>query len=102
MAIHMAESPIAAIAAAHIATATENFLALEYHSVDVPWWDDIVTGFDGPIVKDGFIELSDKPGLGIDDVNDEVLLQHLQPGVTGIWQPTDQWDNDVSWDRTWS
>ncbi|WP_439600068.1 mandelate racemase/muconate lactonizing enzyme family protein [Devosia sp.] len=102
MAIHMAESPIAAIAAAHIATATENFLALEYHSVDVPWWDDIVTGFDGPIVRDGFIELSDKPGLGIDDVNDEVLLQHLQPGVTGIWQPTDQWDNDVSWDRTWS
>jgi len=102
MAIHMAESPIAAIAAAHIATATENFLALEYHSVDVPWWDDIVTGFDGPIVKDGFIELSDKPGLGIDDVNDEVLLQHLQPGVTGIWQPTDQWDNDMSWDRTWS
>lgn len=102
MAIHMAESPIAAIAAAHIATATENFLALEYHSVDVPWWDDIVTGFDGPIVRDGFIELSDKPGLGIDDVNDEVLLQHLQPGVTGIWQPTDQWDNDMSWDRTWS
>jgi len=102
MAIHMAESPIAAIAAAHIATATENFLALEYHSVDVPWWDDIVTGFDGPIVKDGFITLSDKPGLGIDDVNDELLLQHLQPGVTGIWQPTDQWDNDMSWDRTWS
>jgi gluconate/galactonate dehydratase len=102
MAIHMAESPIAAIAAAHIATATENFLALEYHSVDVPWWDDIVTGFDGPIVKDGFIELSDKPGLGIDDVNDELLRQHLQPGVTDIWLPTDQWDNDMSWDRTWS
>jgi len=102
MAIHMAESPIAAIAAAHIATATENFLALEYHSVDVPWWDDIVTGFDGPIVKNGFIELSDKPGLGIDDVNDELLRQHLQPGVTDIWQPTDQWDNDMSWDRTWS
>ncbi|OEO30066.1 mandelate racemase [Devosia insulae DS-56] len=102
MAIHMAESPIAAIAAAHIATATENFLALEYHSVDVPWWDDIVTGFDGPIVRNGFIELSDKPGLGIDDVNDELLRQHLQPGVTDIWQPTDQWDNDMSWDRTWS
>jgi L-alanine-DL-glutamate epimerase-like enolase superfamily enzyme len=102
MAIHMAESPVAAIAAAHIATATENFLALEYHSVDVDWWDDIVTGFDGPIVKDGFITLGDKPGLGIDDLNDEVLMQHLQPGVTGIWQPTDQWDDDMSWDRTWS
>ena len=102
MAIHMAESPVAAIAAAHIATATENFLALEYHSVDVPWWDDIVTGFDGPIVQNGFIELSDKPGLGIDDLNDEVLRQHLQPGVTDIWLPTDQWNDDTSWDRTWS
>lgn len=102
MAIHMAETPVAAIAAAHIATATENFLALEYHSVDVPWWDDIVTGFDGPIVQNGFIELTDKPGLGIDDLNDEVLRQHLQPGVTDIWQPTDQWNDDTSWDRTWS
>ena len=28
----------------HCAAATENFLALEHHSVDVPWWDDLVTG----------------------------------------------------------
>lgn len=102
MAIHMAESPIAAIAAAHVATATENFMALEYHSVEVDWWDDIQVGLPTPIVKNGFIELTDKPGLGIDDLNDELLMQHLQPGVTGIWQPTDQWDDDMSWDRTWS
>jgi gluconate/galactonate dehydratase len=102
MAIHMAESPIAAVAAAHIATATENFLALEYHSVDVPWWDDIQVGLPKPIVKDGFITLTDKPGLGIDDLNDELLMEHLQPGVTDIWQSTDQWNNDISWDRTWS
>jgi L-alanine-DL-glutamate epimerase-like enolase superfamily enzyme len=102
MAIHMAESPIAAVAAAHIATATENFLALEYHSVDVPWWDDIQIGLPKPIVKDGFITLTDKPGLGIDDLNDELLREHLQPGVTDIWQSTDQWNNDISWDRTWS
>ncbi len=102
MAIHMAESPIAAMAAAHVAVATENFLALEYHSVDVPWWDDIVTGLPKPLVKDGFITVPDKPGLGIDDVVDEVLLGHLQEGVTGIWQPTDAWDGEYSWDRTWS
>ena len=73
MAIHMAESPIAAMAAAHVAIATENFMALEYHSVDVPWWDDIVTGLPKPLVKDGFIEVPDKPGLGIDDIVDEVI-----------------------------
>ena len=102
MAIHMAESPIAAMAAAHVAVATENFLALEYHSVDVPWWDDIQIGLPKPLVKDGFITVSDKPGLGIDDLNDDLLMQHLQPGVTGIWQPTDRWDDEHSWDRTWS
>ena len=66
------------------------------------WWDDIVTGLPKPLVKNGFIEVPDKPGLGIDDVVDEVIAQHLQPGVTGIWQPTDQWDDEYSWDRTWS
>jgi len=102
MAIHMAESPIAAMAAAHVAVATENFMALEYHSADVPWWDEIVTGLPKPLVKNGFIEVPDKPGLGIDDIVDEVIGQHLQPGVSGVWLQTDQWDDDYSWDRTWS
>jgi L-alanine-DL-glutamate epimerase-like enolase superfamily enzyme len=90
------------MAAAHVAVATENFMALEYHSVEVDWWDDIVTGLPKPLVKNGFIEVPDKPGLGIDDVVDEVISQHLQPGVKGIWQPTDHWDQEYSWDRTWS
>ncbi|UXN73286.1 mandelate racemase/muconate lactonizing enzyme family protein [Devosia sp. A8/3-2] len=102
MAIHMAESPIAAMAAAHVAVATENFMALEYHTVDVPRWDDIVTGLPKPLVKDGFITVPDKPGTGIDDIVDEVISQHLQEGVKGVWQPTDEWDDEYSRDRTWS
>ncbi|MEX2032181.1 MAG: mandelate racemase/muconate lactonizing enzyme family protein [Dehalococcoidia bacterium] len=102
MAIHMAESPIAAMAAAHVAVATENFLALEQHAVDIPWWDDLVTGVGKPIVRNGFIEVTDKPGLGIDDVNDEVVREHQPEGATGIWEPTDRWDDEYSWDRTWS
>ena len=102
MAIHMAESPIAAMAAAHVAVATENFLALEQHSVDVPWWDDICIGLPKPIVRDGFITVTDKPGLGIDDIDDAVIREHLQPGVKDIWESTDQWDGEWSWDRTWS
>jgi gluconate/galactonate dehydratase len=102
MAIHMAESPVACMAAAHVAAATENFLALEQHSVDIPWWNDIAIGLPKPLVRDGFIEVLDKPGLGIDDINDAVIGQHLMPGATGIWEPTDQWDDEWSWDRTWS
>lgn len=102
MAVHMAESPIGCMAAAHSAAATENFLALEYHSVDVPWWDDIANGLPKPLVKDGFINLPDTPGLGIESLNDEVIAEHLHPDIPGLWEPTDSWNNDWSHDRLWS
>ncbi|WP_338552129.1 mandelate racemase/muconate lactonizing enzyme family protein [Paenibacillus sp. KS-LC4] len=104
MAIHMAESPIACLAAAHVAAATENFLALEYHSCEVPWWDDIIISSKLPnkLVHDGFITISDAPGLGIDDLNDEVLAEHLHPDIPGIWEPTDSWNKLRSNDRLWS
>ena len=34
MALHMAMSPVAALASVHCAAATENFMVLENHSVD--------------------------------------------------------------------
>ena len=84
------------------ATLPANYIAFEYPSASDPLWNDIVTGLPRPLVKDGFITVPDKPGLGIDDVVDEVISQHLQPGVSGIWQPTARWDDEYSWDRTWS
>jgi len=30
------------------------------------WWYDIVKGLPDPIVKDGFIEVWDRPGLGVE------------------------------------
>jgi L-alanine-DL-glutamate epimerase-like enolase superfamily enzyme len=102
MAIHMAESPVACMAAAHAAVATENFLALEFHSNDVDWWDDIVLGTDKPLIKNGWLTVTDKPGLGIDDYNDEVIKEHLDPNEPGLWEPTDQWNDNYSNDRLWS
>ncbi|MDH7569480.1 MAG: mandelate racemase/muconate lactonizing enzyme family protein [Armatimonadota bacterium] len=102
MAIHMAESPVGCLAAAHVAAATENFLALEFHSADIPWWENIALGVPKPIVCNGWIEVPDRPGLGIDDLNDEVLREHLAPGQPGLWPPSDQWDHEWSHDRTWS
>jgi len=61
----------------------------------------IQIGLPAPLVKDGFITVTDRPGLGIDDLNSDLLMQHLQPGVTGICQPTDRWDDETLWDRTW-
>jgi len=103
MAIHMAESPIACLAAVHAAAATENFLALEYHSVDVEWWDDlIVSKLPKPLVQNGFIHVPDAPGLGIEALNDEVISQHLHPEIPGLWLPTDEWNGYWSNDRLWS
>ena len=102
MAVHMAESPIACMACVHSVASTENFLALEMHSVDVPWYDDIAVGLPKPLVKDGYIEVPDKPGLGIDDLCDEVLAEHLHPGVPGLWEETDSWNDDTSNHRQWS
>ena len=102
MAVHMAESPIACMAAVHSVASTENFLAMEYHSCDVPWWDDLVTGLPKPLVRDGFIQVPDKPGLGIDSLVDEVLAEHVHPEVPGLWEPTDAWNFDIASDRLWS
>jgi L-alanine-DL-glutamate epimerase-like enolase superfamily enzyme len=82
--------------------ATENFVALEQHAVDIPWWNDICTGLPKPLVRDGFIEVPDGPGLGIEDIDDAIIGKHLQTSATGIWESTDQWDGEWSWDRTWS
>lgn len=102
MAVHMAESPVAAMAAAHSLAATENFYVCENHSVDVPWWNDITVGTPSPLVQKGFITVPDKPGLGIDDLNDEVLREHVHPGYPQLWAPTDEWDRENSHDRLWS
>ncbi len=102
MAVHMAESPIGCMAAVHSVAATENFLALEYHSVDVPWWDEIASGLPRPLVKNGWIQVPSTPGLGIESLNDEVIAQHIHPGIPGLWEPTEQWNDDWSHDRLWS
>ncbi len=102
MAVHMAESPIGCLAAVHSVAATENFLALEYHSVDVDWWGDLVTGLPKPIVNKGFIQVPDGPGLGIESLNEELIAQHIHPGIPGQWEPTDEWNDDWSHDRLWS
>lgn len=102
MAMHMAGSPVAAMAAVHCAAATENFLVLENHSVDHPEWNRVVTGLPDPIIQNGYIQVPETPGLGLDGLNEEVLRQFIDPKQPGYFEPTDEWDNERSWDRLWS
>jgi L-alanine-DL-glutamate epimerase-like enolase superfamily enzyme len=100
MAMHYAGLPVGCMASVHCAAATENFLALENHSLDVPWWQDLVEGIEKPIINTGYITVPDKPGLGV-TLNEDVARQHLKPG-TGYFESTTAWDNERSWDRLWS
>jgi L-alanine-DL-glutamate epimerase-like enolase superfamily enzyme len=103
MAMHQAGTPVSFMANVHCAAATQNFLALEHHSVDLPWWESLVkmTGSQ-PIISKGFAPVPlDSPGLGI-ELNEEVVKQHLRPEDKGFFEPTPQWNERHSHDRLWS
>lgn len=100
MAMHFAGTPVSFMANVHCAAATENFLVLEHHSVDIDWWEDMVQG-EKPLFSQGFAKVPSRPGLGV-TLNDEVVKQHLDPQDKGFFEPTPEWDRDRVNDRLWS
>lgn len=58
------------------ATLPNNFIAFEYPSGNPAWWYDIVDGLPNPIVRDGLIEVWDRPGMGV-EINPERARQYL-------------------------
>ena len=100
MNLHMAESPIACMAAVHVAAATRNFMALELHSVDVPWWGELVN----PVLKydGGYIDVPNTPGLGIESLNEELIAKNAHPDFPEPWNSTEEWDKEWANDRQWS
>ncbi|HET8632174.1 MAG TPA: mandelate racemase/muconate lactonizing enzyme family protein [Thermomicrobiales bacterium] len=58
------------------ATLPQNYIAFEYPTGKPDWWYDIVEGLPNPIVEDGFIEVWDRPGMGV-DLNVEAASAHL-------------------------
>jgi L-alanine-DL-glutamate epimerase-like enolase superfamily enzyme len=100
MALHMAGSPVTLFASVHCAAATENFLVMEHHNADDSWYDDLIVGVPGPLVRDGFIRVPDGPGLGI-ELNEAEVKRHLEPGER-YFAPTPEWNDERSWDRLWS
>jgi L-alanine-DL-glutamate epimerase-like enolase superfamily enzyme len=63
---HNISSPIGTMASAHLCAALPNFLVLEHHGIEVPFWEELALGWDGPIIREGHIQLDPtRPGLGI-------------------------------------
>ncbi|MBB1283778.1 mandelate racemase/muconate lactonizing enzyme family protein [Flavisolibacter sp. BT320] len=103
MAMHQAGTPVSFMANVHCAAATQNFLALEHHSVDLPWWEDLVKTTDGrKLITKGYANLPlTAPGLGI-ELNDDVVKAHLHATDKSYFAPTPQWNERRSHDRVFS
>ena len=102
MALHMCESPVSALAGAHMATASENFFAQEHDAFDSEWWQDLIIGPVKPIVKDGVTVITDAPGLGIEGLNEDLIREHGPMKGKDVWVSTDEWNQETSLDRIWS
>lgn len=76
---HNISSPIGTMAAAHVCAAIPNFLVLEWHSASVPFWDDLAKDRDQPLINQGYLAVSDKPGLGI-ELDEDVAYKYKKAG----------------------
>jgi len=76
---HNISSPVGTLASAHFCAAIPNFLALEFHASDVPFWDDLIEGLPKPLIRGGSIRVPEKPGLGV-TLNEEVARRYARKG----------------------
>jgi gluconate/galactonate dehydratase len=79
VAMHNVSSPVGTMASAHVATAIPNSLAVEFHSYELEWWDDLYEG--APIIEDGRIEIPEESGLGL-TLDMDTVGDHMVAGDT--------------------
>jgi L-alanine-DL-glutamate epimerase-like enolase superfamily enzyme len=95
---HHAGSPVGAMASVHCACTIRDFICMENHAMDLPWWEDLVTGPEKPLIKDGCYTVPERPGLGV-ELNDEVVQKYLREPKylykAGYFEPTPEFDQPI-------
>jgi gluconate/galactonate dehydratase len=76
VAMHNVASPVGTMAGAQVGAAIPNALAVEYHSYQLDWWEDLV---EEPVIEDGSIEVPEEPGLGV-TLDMDVVAEHMVDG----------------------
>ncbi len=79
MAPHNPNGPLSTIASAHVCATVPNFFRQEFMFNDVSWRDEIIDHPIKDMIKNGHIQLGDRPGLGVDLVESEM---EKHPGIT--------------------
>jgi len=79
---HNVSGPVGTVAAAHLCAAVSNFTVLEYHAMDLTYFEDLATYAAGPVVQDGHVQLTEASGFGI-EVNVDALreVEHTKSGI---------------------
>ena len=76
---HNPNGPLSTLASAQVCASIPNFFRQEFMYNDVPWRDTIIDHPIKDMVYDGMLHLSDRPGLGVDLVEEEM---EKHPGIT--------------------
>jgi L-alanine-DL-glutamate epimerase-like enolase superfamily enzyme len=77
VAMHNVSSPIGTMASAQVAAAIPNSLAVEYHSYQLGWWEDLVEEDD--LIQAGRMEIPEEPGLGV-TLDLDAVEEHMVEG----------------------
>jgi L-alanine-DL-glutamate epimerase-like enolase superfamily enzyme len=72
------------MAVAHLCAAVPNVGHLEYHALDVPWWDDLLDRTE-PVIEDGTIAVPEAPGYGV-ELDDDVAREHATAWSDGFFE----------------
>jgi len=91
LAPHSAQSPFCTAVNAHLDVSQANCIIQEnFDDSSVDWTDDVLQGY--PKVKDGYIEASDKPGIGV-EINEEEAMKHPCGDKNYLWIFQDGWES---------
>jgi L-alanine-DL-glutamate epimerase-like enolase superfamily enzyme len=80
MACHNTGSQVNTYATCQWAASIRDYMACETVTGQGGWMDQVLV-LDAPYIKNGFVQVTDKPGLGI-TLNPDVVKAHLAPGET--------------------
>ena len=79
LAPHNPNGPLSTLASAHVCASVPNFFRQEFMFNDVTWRDEIISHPINEMIKDGYLHLSERPGLGVDLIEEEM---EKHPGIT--------------------
>lgn len=79
LAPHNPNGPLSTLASAHVCASIPNFFRQEFMFNDVTWRDEIITHPIKEMIVNGHLRLSDRPGLGVDLIEEEM---EKHPGIT--------------------